>query len=49
MKLKIVIVVLRSRKMFLFAKIDKNVQINSLFLGIPKMFMCPREAGDFFI
>ena len=25
-----------------FAKIDKNVQFNSLFLGIPKMFVCVR-------
>ena len=35
-----IIAVLRYKKMFLFAKIDKNVQFNSLFLGIPKMFVC---------
>ena len=36
--------------MFLFEKIDKNVQINSLFLGNSEIFyLCPRNLGDFFI
>ena len=28
--------------MFLFEKIDKNVQFNLLFLGIPQIFLCVR-------
>ena len=28
--------------MFLFEKSEKNVQFNSLFLGIPKIFICVR-------
>ena len=27
---------------FVFEKIDKHVQFNSLFLGIPKIFLCVR-------
>ena len=30
------------KKMFLFEKSEKNVQFNSLFLGIPKIFICVR-------
>ena len=38
------------KKRFLFEKIDKNVQINSLFLGNSENFyLCPRNPGDFFI
>ena len=37
--------------MFPFAKINKNVQSNSLFLGIPKMFICVRvrQVAFFFL
>ena len=35
--------------MLLFEEIDKNIQFNSLFLGICEtLFLCSREAGDFF-
>ena len=38
--------VLKCKKLFLFEKIDKNIQINSLFLGnSEKYFLCPRKAG----
>ena len=36
------------KKNIFFQKIDKNVQFNSLFLGIPNNFLCPRKAGCFF-
>ena len=35
-----IIVVLKCKKMFLFEKIEKNVQFNSLFLRIFKTFIC---------
>ena len=39
MKSKRIIVILKCKKMFLSEKIDKNVQFNSLFFGIPEMFL----------
>ena len=41
-------VALKCKKMFLFEKIDKNVQFNSLFLG-NSWNLCPRKAGCFFL
>ena len=38
-KWKRIIIVLKCKKMVLFEKIDKNFQFNSLFLGIPEMFL----------
>ena len=45
MKSKWVIIVLRCKKMFLFEKIENNVQFNSLFLGIPKILICVLVGG----
>ena len=42
------IVVLKYKKIFLFEEIDKNIQFNTLFLGIHETFIS-RETGDFFI
>ena len=39
------IVILKYKKMFLFAKIDKNFQFKSLFLGnFWNFYLCPRKA-----
>ena len=36
--------------MVFFENIDKNVRINSLFLGNScNFYFCPRKTGDFFI
>ena len=44
------IVVLRCKKMFLFEKIDKNVQFSFLFLGnFQNVCLCPCKAGGLFI
>ena len=39
MKSKRTIVVLKYKKMLLFEEIDKNIQFNSLFLGIRETFI----------
>ena len=39
MKSKIIVVDLKCKKMFLFEKIDENVQFSFLFLGISKIFI----------
>ena len=43
------IVVLKCKKMFLFEKIDQNVQFNSVSRNSLNSHFCPREAGGFFI
>ena len=49
MKSKRTIVVLKYKKMLLFEEIDKNIQFNSLFLGIRETFISALfETGDFF-
>ena len=42
MKSKRTIVVLKYKKMLLFEEIDKNIQLNSLFLGIRETFVSVR-------
>ena len=42
-----IVVILKSKKMFLFGKIDKNVQFNFLFLG--NFHLRLRIGGGFFI
>ena len=42
MKSKRTIVVLKYKKMLLFEEIDKNIQFNSLFLGICETFVSAR-------
>ena len=34
--------------MLLFEEIDKNIQFNSLFLGIRETCFCPRETDGVF-
>ena len=41
------IVVLKCKKMFLFKKIDQNVQFNSVSRNSLNSHLCPREAGGF--
>ena len=48
-KSKRIVVVLKCKKMFLFEKIDKNVQFNSVSRNSLNSRFCPREAGGFFI
>ena len=46
MKLEKIMLFLKCKKMFLFEKIDKNVQFNSVFLGIPIFFcVCVRQVA----
>ena len=42
MKQKRMIVVLKYKKIFLFEEIDKNIQFNTLFLGIHETFISVR-------
>ena len=42
MKSKRTIVVLKYKKMLLFEEIDKNIQFNSLFLGIREILISVR-------
>ena len=42
MKSKRIIVVLKYKKMLLFEEIDKNIQFDSLFLGILETFISVR-------
>ena len=48
-EIKKTIVILKRKKIFIFEKIDKNVQFNSLFSEIAKIYLRPREAGSFLI